>query len=80
MISRRGLITGLASLLAAPAIVSASSLMPVKVMTPAVPPLPDGWVATTENLIIRVQFKMIEMTEQERASLITDQISMAQAA
>lgn len=31
--TRRGLITGLASLLVAPAIVRASSLMPVKVMT-----------------------------------------------
>lgn len=32
MISRRGLLTGLTSLLAAPAIVRVSSLMPVKVM------------------------------------------------
>lgn len=35
MLSRRGLITGLISLAAAPAIVRASSLMPVKVMEPA---------------------------------------------
>lgn len=34
MLSRRGLITGLISLAAAPAIVRASSLMPVKVMEP----------------------------------------------
>jgi hypothetical protein len=34
MISRRGLITGLISLAAAPAIVRASSLMPVKIMEP----------------------------------------------
>jgi hypothetical protein len=37
LISRRGLITGLASLVAAPAIVRASSLMPVKA-------IPDEWV------------------------------------
>lgn len=34
MLSRRGLITGLISLAAAPAIVRASSLMPIKVMEP----------------------------------------------
>ncbi len=34
MINRRSLITGLVSLVAAPAIVRAGSLMPVKVMTP----------------------------------------------
>lgn len=34
MLSRRGLITGLISLAVAPAIVRASSLMPVKVMVP----------------------------------------------
>lgn len=33
--SRRGFIAGLASLFAAPAIVSASSLMPIKVMRPS---------------------------------------------
>ena len=36
-ISRRGLITGLAGLVAAPAIVRASSLMPVKALTPGFP-------------------------------------------
>lgn len=34
MLSRRGLITGLVSLVAAPAIVRGASLMPVKVMEP----------------------------------------------
>lgn len=37
MLSRRGLITGLISLAAAPAIVRASSLMPVKMILPADP-------------------------------------------
>ena len=41
-ISRRGLIGGFASLLAAPAIVRASSLMPVKVISHSVP-LPAEW-------------------------------------
>lgn len=36
MINRRSLITGLISLAAAPAIVRASSLMPVKVVTPTI--------------------------------------------
>jgi hypothetical protein len=36
LLSRRGLITGLASLVAAPAIVRASSLMPVKAWAPEV--------------------------------------------
>lgn len=39
MINRRGLLLGLASVLAAPAIVHAQNLMPVK---PS--PLPEGWV------------------------------------
>ena len=49
MISRRGLVAGLASLIAAPAIVRAESLMPVKrvvITTPAylmVPHLYSGW-------------------------------------
>ncbi len=40
MVHRRGLITGLISLVAAPAIVRVSSLMPVKVMEPQ----PGGWM------------------------------------
>jgi hypothetical protein len=35
MISRRGILTGLVSLVAAPAIVRVTSIMPVKVMEPA---------------------------------------------
>jgi hypothetical protein len=38
VVSRRGLITGLISLAAAPAIVRASSLMPVKAMEPVLTP------------------------------------------
>jgi hypothetical protein len=53
LISRRGLIAGIGSLLAAPAIVRASSLMPVKAFTP----LPTGafywreWKACTDGLL-----------------------------
>ncbi|RPJ39878.1 MAG: hypothetical protein EHM35_01190 [Planctomycetaceae bacterium] len=46
LISRRGLLTGLVSLLAAPAIVRATSIMPVKALPVVVPnsPLPVGIV------------------------------------
>ena len=44
-VSRRGLITGLASFLAAPAIVRASSLMPVKARGPL--PYTDEWMLQT---------------------------------
>jgi hypothetical protein len=44
MISRRSLITGLISFVAAPAIVRASNLMPVKVMEPEFFKSFDDWV------------------------------------
>jgi hypothetical protein len=53
LISRRGLIAGLGSLLAAPAIVRATSIMPVKLFDPA----PAGafywreWKACTDGLL-----------------------------
>ena len=43
-LSRRSLITGLISLAAAPAIVRATSLMPVKVMEAAIIRNPDIWI------------------------------------
>jgi len=46
LLSRRGLITGLASFLAAPAIVRASSLMPVKAV-PAPQPYSEEWMLQT---------------------------------
>lgn len=46
MINRRGLITGLISLIAAPAIVRAGSLMPVKAMKLILPTLNVGDIVT----------------------------------
>lgn len=48
-LSRRGLITGFVSLLAAPAIVRAGSLMPVRVWTPAAIPAGFGLRITTAH-------------------------------
>jgi hypothetical protein len=47
--TRRSLITGLVALVAAPAIVRAQSLMPVRVMTP----IPDFHVLHIRNAVIR---------------------------
>lgn len=68
MIGRRGFITGLVALVAAPAIVRAGSLMPVKIMIEPVygvgPVMRaiDGWSETTlyeisETVIYGFQFK-----------------------
>lgn len=70
MITRRGLIGGLASLLAAPAIVKATSLMPIKAMPQGHVVLP--WPALGEewvdykfggNALIRVQYRIIQATD-----------------
>ena len=50
--SRRGLITGLVSFIAAPAIVRASSLMPVKVM----PDLAEYWLKPEHGMPVRRAF------------------------
>lgn len=73
MISRRGLIGGLASLLAAPAIVKASSLMPVRALPQD--PFPPMWVEYKHGGLglIRVSYRIVAATEQ-------DVMAVAQAA
>lgn len=61
MLSRRKLITGLISLAAAPAIVRASSLMPVKVMKP---------VLTPEQMIEIIMKPAMDRLEQQIADAI----------
>lgn len=64
MLSRRGLITGLISLAAAPAIVRASSLMPVKVMEPTLTSqqILDELFATTLKNMNRILYGGYEFT------------------
>lgn len=52
--NRRGFITGMAALIAAPSIVRASSLMPVKVLMPANDVLIPGDVEWGEHLIKQI--------------------------
>lgn len=72
MLSRRGLLTGLASLLAAPAIVRASSLMPVKELSPD--PF-EGWRVYKWNdglsgdSFIKVSFRILQPTDAERTAI-----------
>lgn len=72
MLSRRGLITGLAaSLLAAPAIVRASSLMTVKPFAPA---LPDGWAeyrVEHDGKLIRLTWRLVIATDEEIGDIVT---------
>lgn len=56
MLSRRGLITGLISLAAAPAIVRVESLMPIKVIEP---------IMTLEDYVNRVMSPLIEKLHQQ---------------
>jgi hypothetical protein len=58
--SRRSLLIGAASLLAAPAIVRASSLMPVKVMSVPLSVVPSGWTVTTDGLVITIRAGIVE--------------------
>lgn len=61
MINRRSLITGLVSLVAAPAIVRVSSIMPVKALPPPVYPLHDvPWVdaAVREQILADIAAAM----------------------
>lgn len=51
MISRRGLLVGLGSLLAAPAIVRASSLMPVRAIVPVVTVPVEPFTHTADALV-----------------------------
>lgn len=70
MISRRGLVSGLAALVAAPAIVKAASLMPVRTL-PADPLdvlLHEmDWVAHN-SAVIRVTWRMVKATDLVRAT------------
>lgn len=73
MLSRRGLITGLISLAAAPAIVRASSLMPIKVM---VDPcellhsrLNEAYAVTRESML-RVLYSGYEFTANGRDDVL----------
>jgi hypothetical protein len=54
MLNRRGLITGLISLVAAPAIVRVTSIMPVKAIKPPHPWYDsEGWVTLREKMPAR---------------------------
>lgn len=69
MLTRRGILTGLAaSLFSAPAIVRAASLMPVKAITPD--PL-QGWqiVSKDYECVIRLQWMLVEVTDDDRAAV-----------
>src|SRR5262245_7461879 len=64
-LSRRGLITGLVALVTAPTIVLASSLMPVKLVDPE-------WLVVkrvTIRGIIHVEYKIIPLTDKDRAEM-----------
>ncbi len=65
-LSRRSLITGLISFVAAPAIVRAGSLMPVKVMVPAWPQL----VTYIDPEVVRVVFGSDAATYAKRIQTI----------
>lgn len=52
IINRRGILGGLASMLAAPAIVHAGNLMPVKAIKPAIP----MWIEYTVKFENRIYF------------------------
>lgn len=63
MLTRRGLITGLSALIAAPAIVKASSLMPVRAIEPTtMVEFGEGWVAVMDehSKIYRVTLTLIK--------------------
>lgn len=70
MITRRGLITGLVSLMAAPAIVRAASIMPVKaVIHEWVPSMAFEAVKDGEKMLIHLQWKIIELTDDDRLEM-----------
>lgn len=66
--SRRGLLLGIGSLLAAPAIVRASSLMPVKALAPELlrDPMRD-WVVAEAIMSLRIQF--VAWTREDQAEV-----------
>lgn len=69
MLTRRGLITGLASLLAAPAVVRASSLMPVKALPPEY--THEVWTIHKDwepHQIIRMTYRVVVPTAEEYAA------------
>ena len=69
MIHRRGLITGLISLVAAPAIVRAASLMPVKVLAPEVVTFPPLAYVRWESLVVwtGAKWESLSLAIAERA-------------
>jgi hypothetical protein len=75
MIDRRGFITGLVSLVAAPAIVRVSSLMPVKsfgeIADSLIVPAPRPWV-TIEDSFLRTLFGILEKHPQMTATQIME--------
>jgi hypothetical protein len=72
MIQRRRFFLGIVSALAAPAIVRASSLMPVKALVPEV--IDPHWVEWThpKGGIIRVQFKILVDESGQKRFLLPD--------
>lgn len=75
MIGRRGFITGLISLAAAPAIVRAGSLMPVKVMLPDTKRLITSKLAAGRSMTVEEYIEMVmgpRIREMQR--LVADQI------
>lgn len=74
-ISRRGLLTGLVSFVAAPAIVRASSLMPVKAARPSLVAVGD---VSSEEWIFHTQYRQeyVEAYEQTCGYLRGDTVHM----
>ncbi len=68
MISRRGLITGLVSFVAAPAIVKVSSLMPVKTIE-FVPWCPEDWTPYKSVYINIIRQQLPETIARELCSV-----------
>jgi hypothetical protein len=66
-ITRRGLITGLAAFVAAPAIVRASSLMAVKPIAPIVPALDPNHYLTDDLAFDPMQYRREFIEEFERS-------------
>lgn len=64
LLTRRGMFAGLAALIAAPAIVRAASLMPIRALAPELPP---GWQVLgiwDGSKIIRVQYVVTFVTPE----------------
>ncbi len=79
MINRRGIIGGLISLFAAPAIVRAGSLMPVKAVSD-LPPWPIDWGPVWSNIQVYPSFnEMVTEALRKHAREVVDNVSQQNA-